>query len=189
MRGGSGVVAALLPSRVLFSRPLVACFTITAAVHVATVLLSTLLPLHATALGATKTQVGLLFSVSTLVGMVLRPLVGGWVDRWGAARVIAPGTVLLALTSLALHLADSPAAVIAMMAGIGAAASLTSTPASIHTAEVSPPARRGEALGTYYLFSSLPIAFAPALALSLFRSGGIGLGFLTVTLMALVVAA
>jgi MFS family permease len=189
MRADAGVLAAVLPSRVLLRRPLLACFAITAVVHVATVLLNTLLPLHVTAMGGTKTQVGLLFSAATLVGMFLRPLVGGWVDRWGAARVIGPGAALMLLASVGLQFAATPGAVVGLMGAVGAAAALSSTPASVHAAQVSPAASRGEVLGVYYLFSSLPIAVAPALALGLFRSGGIALGFLTVTLMALATAA
>jgi MFS family permease len=184
-----GVLAGLLPSRALLRPSLLACFGITAAVHFGTVLLNTLLPLHVTALGGTKTQVGLLFSVTTLVGMFLRPLIGGWVDRLGPRRVIVPGTLLLLATSLAFHLAGTPGAVIVLMAGIGISASLISTPASVHAATSGPATLRGEALGTYYLFSSLPIAIAPPLALAMFRTGGIRLGFAVVSAMALLIAA
>lgn len=177
------------PPRAVLTGALLACFGITAALHLATVLLNTLLPLHVTALGATKTQVGLLFSVTTLVGMVLRPAVGGWVDRHGARRVIVPGAGLLLATSLAFHAAGTPAAVIALMAGVGIGASLVSTPASVHVAVASPAAHRGEAVGIYYLFSSLPVAVAPPLALALFRAGGAGLGFAVVSAMAVAVGA
>jgi MFS family permease len=177
------------PPRAVLTGALLACFGITAALHLATVLLNTLLPLHVTALGATKTQVGLLFSVTTLVGMVLRPAVGGWVDRHGARRVIVPGALLLLATSLAFHAAGTPAAVIALMAGVGIGASLVSTPASVHVAVASPAAHRGEAVGIYYLFSSLPVAVAPPLALALFRAGGAGLGFAVVSAMAVAVGA
>jgi MFS family permease len=182
-------LAALVPHRAIRTRALLACFGITAALHLATVLLNTLLPLHVTTLGASKTQVGLLFSVTTLVGMILRPAVGGWVDRYGAQQVVAPGALLLFTTSLALHLASTPTAVIALMIGVGLSASLVSTPASVHVAVVSPPAHRGEALGTYYLFSSLPVAVAPPLALALMRTGGAGLGFAVVSAMAVLVGA
>jgi MFS family permease len=182
-------LAALVPHRAILSRALLACFGITAALHLATVLLNTLLPLHVTALGASKTQVGLLFSVTTLVGMGLRPAVGGWVDRYGARHVIVPGALLLLATSLAFHAAVTPAAVIALMSGIGVGASLVSTPASVHVAVVSPPAQRGEALGIYYLFSSLPVALGPPLALALFHAGGAGLGFAVVSAMAVVCGA
>src|SRR5436309_15392643 len=182
-------LAALVPHRAIRSRALLACFGITAALHTATVLLNTLLPLHVTAVGGSKTQVGLLFSVTTLVGMVLRPAVGGWVDRHGARRLIGPGALLFFATSLAFHAAGTPAAVIMLMIGIGVGASLISTPASVHVAEVSPAKHRGEALGTYYLFSSLPVAIAPPLALALFRASCSTLGFAVASAMALVVGA
>jgi hypothetical protein len=60
----------------LFTPTLVACLAITSAVHVAVYMLNTTLPLHMVAVGASKTQVGLLFSVGTGVSMVMRPLVG-----------------------------------------------------------------------------------------------------------------
>src|SRR5712691_6845178 len=162
-------LAALVPHRAIRSRALLACFGITAALHTATVLLNTLLPLHVTALGGTKTQVGLLFSVTTLVGMVLRPAVGGWVDRRGARRVIGPGAILFFATSLAFHSAGTPAAVITLMIGIGVGASLISTPASVHVAEISPAAHRGEALGGVLILTtcghSAIYGFAPLYAL------------------------
>jgi hypothetical protein len=49
----------------LFTPTLVACLAITSAVHIAVYMLSTTLPLHMVALGASKTQVGLLFSVGS----------------------------------------------------------------------------------------------------------------------------
>src|SRR6267378_969074 len=94
----------LLGSRAVFTPVLLACYATTAAVHVASIVLNTLLPFHVVDLGGTKTQVGLLFSVMTIVSMFLRPTVGGWVDRFGARPVIAPGIAALALTSLALQL-------------------------------------------------------------------------------------
>jgi len=61
--------------------------------------------------------------------------------------VIGPGAILFFATSLAFHSAATPAAVITLMIGIGVGASLISTPASVHVAEISPAAHRGEALG------------------------------------------
>lgn len=86
----------------MFTPVLVACYAITVAVHAASIGLSTLLPFQMVALGGTGTQVGLLFSVMTMVSMVLRPIIGSWVDQFGARRVIAPGIAALTLTSLAV---------------------------------------------------------------------------------------
>ena len=174
----------LLGSRAVFTPTLLACYAITAAVHVASVVLSTLLPLHVADLGGTKTQVGLLFSVMTVVSMFLRPTVGGWVDRFGALPVIAPGIAALALTTLALQLATTPVAIIVLMIGLGVANGLISTPASVLTALSSPAAHRGEALGTYYLASSLGVAIGPPLAFGLRAVGGMRLALAMVTVMA-----
>src|SRR5512132_797132 len=178
----------LLGSRAVFAPVLLACYAITAAIHVASIVLNTLLPFHVVDLGGSRTQIGLLFSVMTVVSMVLRPTVGGWVDRFGARPVIVPGIVALALTSLALQLGGGPVTVIALMVGMGIANGLIATPASVLTALSSPPAHRGEALGTYYLASSLGIAVGPPLAFGLRAVGGMRLAFAVVTAFAVVLA-
>src|SRR5919109_2241119 len=178
----------LLGSRAVFTPTLLACYAITAAVHVASIVLNTLLPLHVADLGGTKTQVGLLFSVMTLVSMFLRPTVGGWVDRFGARPVIAPGIAALALTALALQLATTPVTIIVLMIGLGVANGLISTPASVLTALSSPAAHRGEALGTYYLASSLGIAIGPPLAFGVRAAGGMRLAFAATTALAVLLA-
>ena len=163
---------------------LLACYATTAVIHIASVVLNTLLPFHVTALGGTRTQVGLMFSVTTVVSMVLRPIVGGWVDRFGVHPVMLPGIAALAATSLALQMASAPVVIIALMAGLGIANGLIATPASVLVARESRAAHRGEALGTYYLCSSLGIAIGPPLAFGLRALGGMRLGFAIVTLFA-----
>jgi MFS family permease len=178
----------LLGSAATFAPTLVVCYAISFVVHVGSVTLSTLLPFHMLDVGGSRTQVGLLFSISALVAMVLRPTVGGWVDRFGARLVITPGVVILLVTSLAFHVATTPAALIVLMIGIGLSNGLVSTPASVLTATSSAPAHRGEALGTYYLASSLAIAISPPLAFGLRAVGGMTLEFVCVSLVALVLA-
>lgn len=176
----------LLGSAATFAPTLLVCYAISFVVHIGSVTLSTLLPFHMLDLGGSRTQVGLLFSISAMVAMVLRPTVGGWVDRFGARLVITPGVVILLVTSLAFHVAATPAALIALMIGIGLSNGLVSTPASVVAATSSAPANRGEALGTYYLASSLAIAIAPPLAFGLRAVGGMTLEFVCVTLVAVV---
>jgi MFS family permease len=74
----------------VLTRTLLACYAMSGAIHLASISLNTLLPFHVVALGGRRTQVGLLFSAATVVSMLLRPAVGGWVDRFGARRVILP---------------------------------------------------------------------------------------------------
>jgi MFS family permease len=178
----------LLGSRAVFTPTLLACYAITAVGHIGSIVLSTLLPFHVVDLGGTKTQVGLMFSVMTIVSMFLRPTVGGWVDRFGARPVLVPGVVALALTTLALQLAPTPVTVIALMVGLGIAYGLITTSASVLAALSSAAVHRGEAMGTYYLAGSLGIAVGPPLAFALRAVGGMRLAFATVTLVAVLLA-
>lgn len=168
-------------SLAVFTRPLLTCCAITALIHAATYMLMALLPIHLVRLGGTKMQVGMLFSVSTLISMVLRPVVGGWIDRFGVRPVILPGVLTLAATSLAFHWAATPAAVVALMAGLGVSNGLISTSASVLAAQATAPERRGEALSVYYVATSLGFAVGAPTGFVLLDVGGMRLNFLVVT--------
>jgi MFS family permease len=162
----------------LVTPTLAACLGITAGAHVAVYLLNATLPLHLVALGGSKTQVGLLFSTSGVVSMLLRPLVGGWIDRHGFRPVMLPGAVILVATLLVLPLAATPLAFIVLMGGIGFGNGLISTGAGVLAAQASPPARRGEALGIYYVATSISFSVGPPLGFALYASGGMRRCFL-----------
>ena len=170
-------------------RALLVCVALTFVLHVATYLLNTQLPLHLLTLGGSHAQVGWLFGVTTLVGLVLRPQVGGWTDRYGARAVMAPGVVALVLTMLALTVARSPGGVIALMVGLGVAGALISTTGSIVVANESPSDRRGESLSLFYVFSSAGVALGPPIGFALADLGGIRLNFVVVVGLSLVAAA
>ena len=176
-------------SLAVFTRPLLTCCAITALIHAATYMLMALLPIHLVRLGGTKMQVGMLFSVSTLISMVLRSVVGGWIDRFGVRRVVLPGALTLAATSLAFHLAATPTAVVALMAGLGVSNGLISTSASVLAAQATAPERRGEALSVYYVATSLGFAVGAPTGFVLFDVGGMRLNFLVVTGAAAVMSA
>jgi MFS family permease len=158
----------------LITRTLAACLAITSGIHVLVYLLSATLPLHLVALGGSKTQVGLLFSVSAGISMVLRPLVGGWVDRYGFRPVMLPGAAVLLVTLAALPLAGAPALLVALMAGIGFGNGLLSTGAGVLAAQASPAERRGEALGVYYVATALSFSVGPPLGLFLYGGDDMG---------------
>jgi MFS family permease len=121
--------------------------------------------------------------------MALRPAVGGFIDRVGARPVILPGIAVMGAVSIALQLPRRPEAVIGVMAFGGIATALINTTANVLTARASTPARRGEAMGLYYLASSLAIAVAPPVALALYRRAGMPVGLAIVTGLTLVLFA
>jgi MFS family permease len=157
----------------LITPPVAACLAISGGVHVLVYLLNATLPLHLVEIGGSKTQVGLLFATATTVSMVVRPLVGGWVDRLGVRPVMLPGVGVLLATLLLFPLAAAPGAHVALMAGLGCGNGVLATAAGVLVAQASPPARRGEALSVYFLATALSFAAGPPLGLALYEAGGI----------------
>lgn len=81
-----------------------------------------------------------------------------------------------------------PEGLIALMIFLGLANALISTPVTVVTATRTAPEHRGEALGTYYLGSSVGIALAPPLAFGLRAAGGMRRAFAGMTAITLVIA-
>jgi MFS family permease len=173
----------------LLTPTITACLAISGGVHVVIYLLNATLPLHVVGLGGSKTQVGLLFATSTTVSMVLRPLVGGWVDRFGARRVMLPGAAVLIATLLVLPLATSPRQYIGLMAGLGCGNGVLATAAGVLVTQASPAVRRGEALSVYFLATALSFAAGPPLGLALYARAGIQSCFVTAGGLGAVIAA
>jgi MFS family permease len=176
-----GLGVALPPS-------LATAVAISVAAHFALYLLTPVLSLHLVALGGTSTQVGLLFSVFSLVAVVLRPAAGAWIDRQGVRRALLPGAAIVVLASLGLQAAAGPAALITLMAGIGVGYGLVTMAAAMLAAS-APAERRAGALSVYYMAAPVAMAVATPLALGLFRGVGIGANFALVTALGLVAAA
>jgi MFS family permease len=175
------------PAPAVFTRTLMVCVGLTFLIHVVTYLLNTQLPLHVVGLGGSHAQIGWLFAMNTGAAMLLRPQVGGWVDRHGARAVMVPGAGVLLVTMLALGAAASPLAVIAAMAGLGISSALVSTAGSVVVAAESPATRRGEALSLYYVASSVGVALGPAAGFALADLGGMVLNFAAVTALSLAI--
>lgn len=187
---GGLLAAAIISSRVPhgYSTSLLVCVALTFALHVGTYLLNTQLPLHLLTLGGSHAHIGWLFGVTTAVGMVLRPQVGGWTDRYGARTVMIPGAVALVVAALALTRAASPFTVIALMVGLGIGNALISTTGSIVVANESPPDRRGESLSLFYVFSSAGVALGPPIGFALADVGGMPLNFGVVIALSVLMA-
>ena len=110
-------------------------------------ILGFLLPIYAQELGASAADIGGLFAVFSVVMLVVRPLVGVAMDRYGrrvfllmglSAYILAMGVFTLAETLAMLYVAR-------MIQGLGAA--LTWIATYTMAAELAAPGRRGEALG------------------------------------------
>lgn len=161
---------------------------ISVASHLAVYSLTPILSLHLVALGGTSAEVGVLFSVFSLVAVVLRPMAGAWIDRQGIRGALLPGAALVVATSLSLQAAGRPSMLIALMAGFGVGYGLITMSAAVLAAS-APAEQRGKALSIYYLAAPVAMAVAAPLGLWLFREIGARANFALVTLLALAAGA
>ena len=57
-------------------------------------------PVYASSLGASPIQIGYLFSVFSIIGILMRPMVGNLIDRRGRKKGILIGTILYAMVNI-----------------------------------------------------------------------------------------
>lgn len=67
-----------------------------------------LLPIFAAALGASDAFLGVIVSVSTFTGMILKPLIGFLSDRWGRRLWLIAGTVVFTLMPFLYWMIETP---------------------------------------------------------------------------------
>lgn len=134
-------------------------------------LLAPSIPLHVAGLGGSELVVGLVLATFSLSSVMSRPFIGYWADNWSVLGVLALGTLLIALSGLALLVPVLWAlCIVNAVRGIGWAA--LNTGGYTLVAHIAPPSRRGTASGYYTLFQSTPRDFFPPIALWLAGAAG-----------------
>jgi predicted MFS family arabinose efflux permease len=123
-------------------------------------------------LGATAGTVGLLVGSSSVVAIVLRPVLGGLADRYGLRRVSVLGGVSMAFGLIILMVAASVAAGTAgrLVSGLSSAAANTALMAWV--IGLVPSEQRGRALGIFGVSIWLGLAAGPQIGQSLVSLGG-----------------
>ncbi|KAB2342206.1 MFS transporter [Actinomadura rudentiformis] len=119
--------------------------------------------------------------------VLLKPLFGTLADRIGARPVLLGGLIAFAAASALYTAADSTAYLWMARLGQGAAASAFSPSASALVARLNPTAH-GRAFGSYGFYKSIGYTLGPLLGGALMWAGGMRLLFLTLTILAAVVA-
>jgi MFS family permease len=130
------------------------------------------LPKYAATLGADKKMIGLINGIFTIAAVSFRPFIGRELDLRGRKGIYLGGLALFFLAVLGYIWVPTLFLLLALrlVHGLGWAAS--STAAGTIVADIIPPSRRGEGMGYYGLFSTLAMAIAPALGLTLIPNYG-----------------
>lgn len=151
----------------LWTRDFILICTATFFIFCAFQILMPILPKYAQTLGADEKIVGLVTGLFTISALLARPFIGRELDRGGRRRIYLLGLVIFFLAILGYLWAPTLLLLMAfrLVHGVGWAGA--STAAGTIVADIIPPARRGEGMGYYGVASTLAMAVAPALGLTL----------------------
>jgi MFS family permease len=123
-------------------------------------------------LGATAGTVGLLVGSSSIVAIVLRPVLGGLADRYGLRRVSALGGISMSFGLVILMLAASLATGTAGRLVMGLSSAAANTALMAWVVGLVPAEQRGRALGIFGVSVWAGLAVGPQLGQSLVSVGG-----------------
>lgn len=121
-----------------------------------------LLPIYITALGADRTTIGWVMGAGAIGGLILRPLAGWAVDRFGRRPTIAVGTASLFIGMLLIWWVDrvGPLLYISrVLVGAGAGALFTAYFA--YAADIIPISRRTEGIALFGVSGLVPLMVNP----------------------------
>lgn len=104
-------------------------------------------PIYASHIGASTIQIGYLFSIFSIIGIIMRPMVGNLVDKKGRKIGIIIGTVLYALTNIFYVLAKDFKLLLAgrLVQSLGAAILWISVDTFV--SDISDKTNRGKSFG------------------------------------------
>ena len=122
-----------------------------------------LLPIFAASLGATDLLLGFIVSVSTITGMLSKPLVGLLSDRWGRKLWLLIGTGFFTLIPFAYFLVQTPEQLVVIRIIHGSATAIYG-PVTIAWISENAPKRRAEKLGWFGIARSGGYIVGPTLA-------------------------
>ncbi|UCG22624.1 MAG: MFS transporter [Chloroflexota bacterium] len=122
-----------------------------------------LLPIFAASLGASDAFLGIIVSVSTLTGMILKPFIGILSDRWGRRLWLLVGTAFFALMPFTYWLVHTPTQLFLVRIIHGTATAIYGPVTLAYVTEQS-PGSKAERLGWFGMARSAGYIVGPALA-------------------------
>lgn len=137
------------------------------------------LPLFVAELGGSESQVGIVIGIFTLSAVVIRPLVGGLLDRVGRRVFVLLGLLVFALTMLLYNWIGAIAWLILLRIFHGVSWATSTTSIGTAVTDVIPVQRRGEGMGWYGLAMTVGMALGPMIGVAIIDRSSFHMLFLT----------
>jgi MFS family permease len=149
-------------------------------------LLMPTLPLFIKQLGGSESQVGFIIGVFTISAVIVRPIVGGLMDRYGRRAFIISGLLFFAITMYFYDWITGVIFLVVLRIFHGISWAIATTSIGTAVTDVIPQSRRGEGMGWYGLAMTLGMALGPILGLWVAKSFSFHYLFLLCTGLALI---
>ncbi len=121
-----------------------------------------LLPIRIQELGGGASVIGFIMGITWISTIISTPAVGLFVDRWGKKWFMATGGLIMSLTTLLFAYVNELDFLFPLLRVIqGASFSFFFISAGTLTAEVTPVAKRAQAIGIFGVFTIINYALAP----------------------------
>ncbi len=120
-----------------------------------------ILPLWAAAIGLSPSQIGVAFSIASIVDIAMFYPAGWMIDYWGRRVVLAPALILMGVACAGVSLAGSFAGFVLVSVIGGLGNGFSTGIAMTLGGDFSPPHRRGEFLGLWRLVGDAGTASGP----------------------------
>lgn len=132
----------------------------------------TSLPIQLRTISGSDAIVGICTALGTVATLIIRPLTGVAVDRFGRAPILFIGALCIALTFGASAIFTSVSAMLLIRFLYGFAGGATTTASNTIAADLIPRDRFGEWMGYFTLSQSFAMAIAPSIALAVMDASG-----------------
>ena len=135
-------------------------------------MLPSLLPLHFRDLGAPESIIGFVAGVYTVACVIMRPLVGVAIDRWGRKGVLGVGLIIMCVASILFALLPvlGLILVIRFIQGIGWGMANTASPTL--ASDIIPQKRFAEGMSWFTQGNAIASVLAPGASLAIYYSFG-----------------
>ncbi|WP_282936076.1 MFS transporter [Paenibacillus sp. RC67] len=142
------------------------------------------LPLFIKQIGGNEAQVGMSMGAFMLTSVMVRPIVGGLLDRYGRRSFIVCGLLLFILAMYLYNWIGGITVLMGLRILHGISWAVSTTAISTAVTDMIPSARRGEGMGWFSTSMTLAMAFGPMVGIWVIQ----GLSYQTLFLFALVLS-
>ena len=144
------------------------------------------LPVYAKRLGASDAEAGLVIGIFAFSALLVRPLTGYALDRWGRKVILLSGLAIFTLSVISYHWALTLMLLLTIRFIHGIGWGICSTSSSTVATDIIPKSRIGEGMGYYGLAGTISMATGPAIGLWIVSWLDFGALFNTASVMVVV---